>query len=82
MKLSLFGYTLNLVKDESLKEDLPAFLPQGKEEEIYTGYDGEIIPGYQAIERELEVEGDSVEEQEWREEQNWINKRTQRDATI
>ncbi len=40
--------------------------------------EGEVTPGYQQRERELEGEGESVEEREYKVERNWLNKGKQR----
>jgi hypothetical protein len=82
MKLSFWGWKIEISKEA---KELKVAEPQ-KEMEIiggtYVEFLGEVIPGYETFEGELQQEEDSVEECEWREEQNWLNKRKQKDGTI
>jgi len=82
MKLSLWGWKIEIAKEEIPPKgifEMPLLEESRKAIETYFG---EVIPGYEIFEGELANEEDSVEEREWREEQNWLNKRKQKDGTI
>ncbi len=86
MKLSLWGWKIEIYKANVFAEAPVDFFippPANKEKlDLSSTLPGEVTPGYETFEGELQNEEDSVEEKEWREEQNWLNKRKQRDGTI
>jgi len=85
MNFSLLGWHIEITKEviappeeEHYFDDLLKGVSLPKEVDLF----GEVIPGYETFEAELQSEDDSVEEREWREEQNWLNKRKQKNGPI